>query len=913
MISSGMLRMTGVTSDANAFCTQLLTLVPGVTAVVSTRGQGQSGSMSVNGQRTESNYFVVDGVGANTGAYPSTPGWGAGYGGSTPGETALGTTQSMVSIDALEEFRATTSTYSAEYGRFPGGQFSFTTRSGTNNVHGSLFNYFRNDALDATNWFSNATATPKAQQRQNDFGGTLGGPVFIPRLYDGRDRTFFFASYEGLRLRSPQPAVVTDVPDMTLRATAPESLRPFLNAFPMPNGPASADGLATFTGVWSSPGTLDTTSIRIDHSFSDMFKVFGRYSRAPSENRIRSTANMARTTIQESTARTFTLGATNILGARLNNDARFNVTRHGQGQIHQLDTSGGAVPLDVSAIPGFNDSALHWVDIYLQWGLRPNYALNSKRNEQTQINITDSLSWSVGSHLLKFGIDYRRLATSQASAELYQFGLYNNLQELMTNKAANVTLERFTGDIRPLYQNFSAFVQDEWRVRPRLSLSLGVRWDVNPAPSDQDGDLPYNLDQLDDLTTTKLTPRGTPLFRTRWANIAPRLGIAYQLRQSNGFGTVLRFGSGLFYDTANSTASMGYFGVGRASALRYLNGTSAFPADPSQFDLLQPEDTSAPYKFTVYAIDRNLRSPYSFQWSASVEQSLGQTQSLTINYIGSSSRQLPVVWTTNAAALAAANPNFTNWGMGYTKNGANASHQALQLQFQRRMSRGLQASLSYTWAHTIDDATNNFTINKLLRASSDYDIRHNFQAAVTYDVPGRYQNRLAAALLQYWSLDSRIIARSGLPLDIIGQTNIDPSLGVNVSYQPNYVGGQPLYIYGDTLPGGHRVNFDAFQLAPAGVQGNAGRNIARAFGATQVDLAVRRNFRIRENLGLEFRGEAFNILNQPIFGSIYNQLSTGPQRFGMAYSTMNSQLGGLNSLYQMGGPRSIQLALRLRF
>ena len=132
----------------------LLTLVPGVAAVVSSRGQGQSGSMSVNGQRTESNYFMVDGVSANTGAYPSTPGWGGGYSGSTPGETALGTTQSLVSVDALEEFRATTSTYSAEYGRFPGGQFSFTTRSGANDLHGSLFHYFRNDVLDANNWFS---------------------------------------------------------------------------------------------------------------------------------------------------------------------------------------------------------------------------------------------------------------------------------------------------------------------------------------------------------------------------------------------------------------------------------------------------------------------------------------------------------------------------------------------------------------------------------------------------------------------------------------------------------------------------------------------------------------------------------------------------------------------------------------
>lgn len=891
----------------------LLTLVPGVAAVVSSRGPGQSGSMSVNGQRTESNYFMVDGVSANTGAYPSTPGWGGGYSGSTPGETALGTTQSLVSVDALEEFRATTSTYSAEYGRFPGGQFSFTTRSGGNDLHGSLFHYFRNDVLDANNWFSNATATEKPKERQNNFGGTLGGPVSIPGLYNGKDKTFFFFSYEGLRLRTPQPAVVTDVPSASLRATAPDALRVFLNAFPAPNGPETGNGLATFTGVWSNPGTLDSTSIRADHNVTDTFKIFGRYSQAPSENRLRSTTNMARTTVQEGTARTLTLGATNVFSARLNNDARFNLTRHGQGQIHMLDGFGGATPLTVGVIPGFTNTDEHWVDIYFQWGLRPSYALNSKRNQQQQINVTDTFSAFTGNHRLKLGVDYRRLATEQAAPEMYTFAIFNSLTELTTNRPANVTLERFTGGVNPVYTNFSTFVQDEWRIHPRLTLSLGLRWDVNPAPSDSEGNLPYNADQLQDLSRTQLAPRGTPLFATRWNNLAPRLGVAWHARQQNGFDTVLRLGAGLFYDTANTNASMGYFGVGRVGALRYLNNTASFPVSVEQFDMLQPEDISTPYKFTLYAIDRHLKSPYSMQWSASVEQGLGKQQSLTVSYIGSGTRQLPVAWSANSALLLSVNPNFTTWGLSYTTNAANASHHALQMQFQRRLSRGLQASIAHTWAHTIDDATNNFTTNKLLRASSDYDIRHNFQAAVTYDLPGHYNHAVAAAALRNWAVDSRIVARSGLPVDVIGVTGVDPMLGVSVSYQPNYVAGQPLYVRDASLPGGRKINFAAFEAAPAGVQGNAGRNLARAFGATQVDLALRRDFRIRERYGLQFRAEAFNLFNQPVFGAIYNQLSTGASRFGLAYNTLNMQLGGLSSLYQTGGPRSVQLALRLRF
>ncbi len=194
----------------------LMTLAAGVTVVPSS-GPGSQGELSVNGQRTESNYYTVDGISANTGATVSTSGSpGAGFSGSTPQGSALGTTQSIVSIDALEEFRATTSSYSAEYGRTPGGQFSFSTRSGTNQWHGSAFDYLRNYGIDAMDRFD----TVKLPERQNDFGGTLGGLIRIPRLYDGRDRTFFFFSYEGLRLTSPQSAQLYEVPSNALRQQA---------------------------------------------------------------------------------------------------------------------------------------------------------------------------------------------------------------------------------------------------------------------------------------------------------------------------------------------------------------------------------------------------------------------------------------------------------------------------------------------------------------------------------------------------------------------------------------------------------------------------------------------------------------------------------------------------------------------
>src|SRR6266436_1014257 len=233
-------------------------------------GLGQTGEVSVNGQRTESNYYTVDGVSANVGAaVGQNMTQGGGASGSIGASTALGTTQALVSVDDLQEFRVQSSTYSAEYGRNPGGQFALETKSGANQWHGTAYDYLRNGYFDANDLFINYLGVKEPALRQNDFGGTLGGPVRIPGVYNGKDKTFFFVSYEGLRLTSPQPASVTIVPDATLRANAPSPLNQALNAFPLPNGPEvlvpcdpstdpscpssgqKHDGLAQFIGTWS--------------------------------------------------------------------------------------------------------------------------------------------------------------------------------------------------------------------------------------------------------------------------------------------------------------------------------------------------------------------------------------------------------------------------------------------------------------------------------------------------------------------------------------------------------------------------------------------------------------------------------------------------------------------------------------
>ena len=251
----------------------LIELSPGVVVAAST-GE-DAGQFNVNGQRASSNYWMVDGVGANLGS--TTVFGGNGPSGALGTTSILGGTNSLVSVDAMQEFRIQTSTYTPEFGRTTGGQISIVTRSGTNQFHGSAFDYLRNDVLDANDWFNGYTNTPplpKAEERQNDFGGTFRGPIL-------KDSTFFFFSYEGLRLRLPQTALTT-VPDLTARQNAVPAMQPFLNAFPFdPKQPDLGNGIAQFNASYSNPGTLDAYSLRLDHKLSDKLALFGRYNYSP--------------------------------------------------------------------------------------------------------------------------------------------------------------------------------------------------------------------------------------------------------------------------------------------------------------------------------------------------------------------------------------------------------------------------------------------------------------------------------------------------------------------------------------------------------------------------------------------------------------------------------------------------------
>jgi len=913
----------------------LLTLAPGVAVVGNlgsggNTGPGVGGEITVNGQRTEANYFTVDGVSANVGTNPSVFPTGAGYGGGTPAETALGTTQSMISVDALQEFRATTSTYSAEYGRTPGGQFSFTTRSGTNAWHGSAYDYFRNEALDANDWFLDELGQPKEKERQNDFGGTLGGPIVIPGLYNGKDRTFFFFSYEGLRLWTPLGVETTAVPDATLRKTAPPPLQPILNAFPLPNDGEDGlnDGLGIYAAAISNPSSIDSVSVRVDHNFRDKFRIFGRYADTPTL-----TAGEFANAIKSdgiSNFRLLTVGATAMITSRQTNELRFNITQNNALSKLVSTNLGGAIPFDSTSVPGPDGKPFPLqggeLQVFFGFGATFNLITHQIQNTQRQYNVTDTHNWVVGRHNLKFGADWRRLATYAVPLQIYEYVEFDSEASVLTNQADSAAVfSNSPSPVEPVYKNFSAFAADDWKVTPRLSLSLGLRWDVNPAPGNLTGPSPYTVDQIANLATTKLAPAGTPLWQTDWHGFAPRIGAAYQVHQTRDHTMVVRGGFGKFYDMGNTQGSTGFGGIGFASSSFPLG--ASFPLTSSQL-ALPPPSVAPPYGASIYAFDPHLTLPYTLEWNVAIEQMLGSDNALTVSYVGSAGRRLLTTFEYSPENLG--NPNFnSNVCAGclfITKNDATSDYDALQVQFQRRLSHGLQALASYTWSHSIDEGSNNYYLYELERGSSDFDIRHNFQAAITYDVPGRYSNPVLSGILKHWGLDTRIMARTALPSDIIGTFSIDPVTQTTLDYHPNVVPGQPLYVYGSQYPGGRIDNYNAYSVATdsAGnpIEGNSGRNSARAFGAWQLNMGLRRQFPIHERLQLQFRAEAFNLLNHPNFYNPFNFLNVGPCGppqpgqelfcFGVATGMLDG-LGGLNSLYQIGGPRSLQLSLKLTF
>jgi len=943
----------------------LIQLTPGVVTVPTNGSDG--GQFSVNGQRSSSNYWTVDGVSANIGvSATNTP--GSGLGGALSSFSAQGGTNSLVSVDAMEEFRIQTSTFAPEFGRTPGAQIFISTRSGTNQFHGTAFDYVRNDFLDANDWFANSAGLAKPRERQNDFGGTLGGPLL-------KDRSFFFLSFEGLRLQLPQTTLTTVPCDNTCqvfgnaRALAVQSIQPFLNAFPLPNGPEAftpcipnqngcpasgrqPTGTADFSQSYSNPATLNASSIRIDHKLGQRLMLFGRYNYSPSQitNRGANSSPLSIVTPIRITTQTATFGATVMASPKIANDLRVNYSRTKSSSTSFMDDFGGAVPLTIPVVPNSfstNNSVFAFFLAPLKTG-RLLILGRQSENLQRQVNIVDGLSIQTGLHSLKFGVDYRRMSPIVNPPLYLQEAFFGSMAAVESGSLLFASVESSRSSTF-LFHNVGAYAQDTWHATPYLTLTYGLRWDIDVAPAAVDGPgLPAVVGfASNNLSDVGLAPAGVSPFSTTVANIAPRFGIAYALSRNTTRQTVIRGGFGIFYDLVSPAVGT------LISSVNYPFGSSKFviggnfPLDSQSATPPPIEAPNAANGGTLAALDPHIKLPYTLQWNVALEQSVGARQTISATYVGASGRRL--LQTENVLQ-----PNANLAEAELVGNTGASNYNALQVQFRRDMAHGLQALASYTWSHSIDNgsATSAFSPSNAFvpnlgaganRGASDFDERHTFSLGTTYNIPTPTINGFPRVFLRDWSVQNIFTAFSAPPVDVFydnfsfggllnSVANVRPDIVPN---QPFYVtGSQCVAVFGQSCPGGKGLNPAAFTPPPLDPttgnpirQGNLGRNALRGLGAFQWDLAVHRDFPIRESLKLQFRAEMFNVLNHPNFGRPIGDIgspgSLNPQ-FGQSQFMLGQSLSGagqfgnvgngsFSPLYQIGGPRSIQCALKLMF
>jgi hypothetical protein len=890
----------------------LLQLTPGVVIVPVPTAGFTPGQFSIAGQRSDANNFTVDGVSANFGV-----GTGRGLGASGVGTaqafSALGGTSSLVSVEALQEFRVETSSVAPEFGRSPGGQVILNTRSGTNDLHGGIYEYFRNDVLDANNWFNDAASPQirKAPERHNDFGGFVGGPIL-------KSKTFFFASYEAARLRLPETQLIA-VPSQFARSQASPTLAPFLNAYPLPNGqPASpAAYIAPFTGAYSNPATLNAGSVRVDHTINDRFSVFGRYNNAPSEiaNRNNSLNTILSTTVN---TQTLTIGVNMSLTNQVLNTLRGNYSTAHSASTDTEDSFGGAVPLDESlllgGLPPRNSSlAFFLFDASTQF-IGPN-----ARNKTQQLNLVDDLSWTVGSHRVKVGEDYRAIYLDNNVSGNSLFFFSTNVQSFLSTGKVNFLETVAAAQPQVLTRSLSLYAQDAWKINPRLTFTYGLRWELDPAPSPRGTTTLTAWSNVDNPSALALAPPGTPLWETTYGNFAPRVGIAYRLTNKGDF--VLRAGGGVFYDLGLGQV-MQILGNSNNLGTKISLGVSVPVADATPF--LASISAQPPFPSGTEGFSPNLKLPRSYQWNVALEKSVGEKQAVSATYVGQAGRDL-----LRAQALFQPNPSFSG-DFRLEQNDAFSNYHALQLQYKRLLSSRVQSLLNYTWSHSLDNASDDFTLglsNTIVSAKNDYasssfDVRQSFSGAVTYAIPGVSGLRPVSLLTTGWSIDAVVVARSGFPFNAtLEQATPDP--GGTAFSRPDRVAGRPVWISAPNAPGGKTLNvaYDpttgaiiggAFSIPTTPRQGTEGRNDIPGFGFTQIDFSLGRKFSLTERVTLQFRTDAFNLFNHPNFTNPDGTIEFGPSHIE-SQSMLNQGLGGLNPLFQEGGPRSLQLSLELKF
>ena len=844
-------------------------MVPGANVVPATRGD--AGQFTSSGQRANTNIFTIDGVSANTGVAAGGVPAQAG-GGTLPASSAFGSQDSLITLNAVEEVQAQTSTTVAQFGRMPGANVAVISQAGANQFHGETQYQNRNEWLGANDWFANRVGVGLLPERLNEIMQTFGGPI-------QRDKTFFFLSYQNMALREPFIATQA-VPDVSARLAAGPWAVAAVNLFPLPNQGPLAPGVGQWTGGSDEPAALQSGSARIDRALGSSVNFFGRYGDSPSWNDF---GNIAINHL-DLRSQTLTLGLTARPFSRLILDARVNESQTSAQSAWAVPAAGAQSdcalqPLAAGvALPGPCDAVVRFtID-----GIGQLESGDEGLHRQRQFQTVETAALRLGKHSLGFGIDYRRVSAIRRDAANTTEVIADSANDLLDTRNLWKTSSPAVSRSSELTE-YSLWAQDTWQALPRLTLTFGLRWEFSPPP---DAGGPINVY---DPISGSVVNTDVPLWPTSYHNLAPRIGAALRLTKDGR--TVVRAGAGLYYDSSLSIA------------------TDVLDGGPLDFSQQLSSGTHAPFSFAFeYGFEPNLKLPQIRQWNVSLERAVTQHDVVSLGYVGSNGREL----IRREVDGPGSGPNL--W-FALTTNNGFSNYQALQFQYRRSFARGWQASAAYTRSHSIDNdssdasllwagagASPNFDFG-----SSDFDLRHVFNGSLSY--------RFAEGKLKGWRAETIVRARGGFPLTVLESEQYTWIAFMNFA-RPNYIGG-PVLIPNSAAPGRTQLKPAVFQNLREGVQGDLGLNAIAGFGMAQVDVAIGREFRWRDRFSLDLRLDAFNALNHANFGDPVKYLDS--PLFGQSTSMLNLMLGsgspgsGLAPMLQSGGPRLLQGTLRFWF
>jgi len=850
----------------------LMALAPGA---INT-GDGSQQTIRFVGRARDDNNWTFDGVDATGVKDPRQ-------------ESAL---RLVISTDSIAEFRVNASLYSAESGGGAGAQVNLVSKSGTNAFHGSIFEFVRNDVFDARNPFD----TSKQPFRLNQFGGSIGGPIV-------GNRTFFFANYEGLRQRVSLTRRA-DVPSAAFRARATSpAVQQILNAYPAGTERTSNAEIDRFVVNTKDAWREDSGAARVDHRFNDNNTVYFRY------NTDDGTTNIPRTAIPGDREENFfrpsniVLQYQRIFTPTVINEVKAGVNRSALNRFE----FGASEQINVSGFTVLNNT-------------------NHDIETGTSYALIDNLAITRGRHTLKIGGEIRRAHVNVADPLLDSISVtYPNRTALLNNAVDSVSIGTGNEVLGTRKWYYFAYVQDDFKLKPELTLNLGLRYEfygVNSEAHDR-----YRVFDINECRG--FCPHGTPWYFRDANNFDPRIGIAWAPKALKG-KTVIRTGAGIYHGPGqidDQNASLDNFSD-NFSLNRLDVPNLSYPVTP--FLGLARDLGSTPR-----SLQRDRRDLYSAQWGFSIQQELPLRFITQVGYVGSSASNVTTRSDVNVLDPVNRRRPLPNFGLRIDekRNDGSSNFNALQVSLHRRAARGLLWTTEYMWSHSINDgSTGGGEGNQIQivacrhcdRANSSTDIRHTFTSHWVYPLPFGPRQRMlnsgpASRILGGWEVSGIWTMRTGRPLNItVSRSSNDLPDGNSRSPRPNLVPGVSIY------PAGGRtfaqwLNPDAFAPPAFRTWGNLGRNIAHGPGMAQVDLALQKRNKLTERMDLVFRVEAFNLFNRTQAGNpslSVGSIVTDPQTLvnsiapTASFGLVNS---GLNRTIGTGTSRQLQLALRLLF